>query len=535
MGTAAAEPDVDVVVVGAGFSGLYALHELRSRGFTARVLEAGSDVGGTWYWNRYPGARCDVESVDYSYSFSPELDQEWDWSERYAAQPEILRYLRHVADRFDLRRDIEFGARVTSVRFDPGGTCWTVRATGRPPLVARFCVMATGCLSVPRAPDLPGLADFRGPTYHTGSWPESYVDFGGMRVGVVGTGSSAIQAIPELARRAGALTVFQRTPNFAVPARNGPLDPERLRRVKATYPQRRAANRASAGGMHREDNEQNTFDVDPRRRKAEYERRWHDGGFGLLGAFADVMADQRANDELAGFVRGKVRAAVRDEATARRLLPGGHPIGSKRLCLHTGYFETYDQDHVTLVDLAEHPLEAVTPAGVRAGGAEHELDALVLATGFDAMTGALNRIDVRGRDGTALADAWRDGPVTYLGLAVAGFPNLFLITGPGSPSVLTNMVCAIEQHVQWTARCLKHVRDGGFRGIEATEQAQRGWVAHVREVAEETLFPQADSWYVGANVPGKPRVFMPYVAGLDVYEQICEEVAATGYRGFTPV
>ncbi|GAB2674211.1 NAD(P)/FAD-dependent oxidoreductase [Saccharopolyspora gloriosae] len=524
--------DVDAVVIGAGFAGLYMLHELRSRGFSVRVLEAGSDVGGTWYWNRYPGARCDIESVDYSYSFSESLQQEWEWSERYPAQPELLRYLSHVADRFDLRRDITFDARVTAAHFDEAAACWTVHAPGLPPVVSRFCIMATGCLSVPQVPELAGLDDFQGPVHHTGTWPESDVDFTGRAVGVIGTGSSGIQSIPVIARQAARLTVFQRTPNFSVPAFNGPLDPDEVREIKANYSHRRRANRASVAGLEWAANEQHTFDVDEHQRRREFENRWRRGGFHLLGAYADIRTDQRANDEVAEFVRGKIREAVHDPATAEALLPYEHPLGSKRVCVDTGYFETYNYDHVALVDLRKSPLETVTARGVRAGGVEHELDALVLATGFDAMTGALNRIDVRGRDGYELAEEWSGGPATYLGLGSAGFPNMFVLAGPGSPSVLVNMVTAIEQHVQWTATCLEHLRRNGYRSIEATEQAQHDWVEHVRELAAETLFSKAASWYLGANVPGKQQVFMPYVGGLDVYEEICEAVAADDYRGF---
>ncbi|MBQ6640215.1 MAG: NAD(P)/FAD-dependent oxidoreductase [Saccharopolyspora sp.] len=523
---------LDAVVVGAGFSGLYMLHKLRAQGLSVRVLEAGSDVGGTWYWNRYPGARCDVESVDYSYSWDEQLQQEWEWTERYPAQPEIQRYLAHVADRFDLRRDISFDTRVTAAHYDEDTARWTVHREGRDPLVSRFCIRDTGCLSVPQTPRLPGLADFRGPVHHTGTWPESGVDFSGQRVGVVGTGSSGIQAIPVLAEQARHLTVFQRTPNFSVPAMNGPLDAETLRQVKATYPERRRKARASPSGVDRGDTEQNAVDVDEHERRQEFENRWGKGGFSLLGAYADLMLDQRANDAVAGFVRDKIREVVDDPDTAERLLPRDHPLGAKRICVDTGYFETYNRDDVSLVDLLESPLETVTADGVRAGGTEHELDALVLATGFDAMTGALNRIDVRGRRGQQLARRWDAGPRTYLGLGVAGFPNMFILAGPGSPSVLTNMVTSIEQHVEWTARCIEYLDTNGYRTIEAEAEAEREWVAHVNEMAAETLFPRANSWYLGANVPGKQRVFMPYVGGLTLYEQKCEEVAAAGYSGF---
>ncbi|WP_146240024.1 flavin-containing monooxygenase [Prauserella flavalba] len=524
--------EFDAIVVGAGFSGLYMLYELRRRGLTARVLEAGSDVGGTWYWNRYPGARCDVESLDYSYSFDEDLQQEWKWTERYPAQPEIQRYLAHVADRFDLRKDITFDTRVVAAQYDTPSATWTVRTEAGDRLTARYCILATGCLSVPKAPEIPGLDDFRGPVYHTATWPESGVDFSGRRVGVFGTGSSGVQAIPMIAQEAGHVTVFQRTPAFSVPAFNGPLDPEWEREIKTNYAERRRQNRASEAGIVRGDNPQSAHDVDEEQRQREYESRYTKGGFGILGAYADLMADQRANDTVSDFVRQKIRERVTDPEVAERLLPWEYPLGTKRICVDTDYYETFNRDNVTLVDLRRDALETVTANGVRTARGEVELDCLVLATGFDAMTGAVNRIDIRGRDGAVLAEKWGAGPRTYLGLGTAGFPNLFLLAGPGSPSVLTNMVTAIEQHVEWTGRCIEHLRTHGYRTIEPTVEAEDGWVDHVNEVASMTLFPKAASWYLGANVPGKPRIFMPYAGGFATYEKQCDEVAEQDYRGF---
>jgi cyclohexanone monooxygenase len=523
---------VDVVVVGAGFSGLYALHLLRSRGLDARVLEAGGGVGGTWYWNRYPGARCDVESLEYSYSFSDALQQEWDWTERYATQPEILTYLEHVADRFDLRRDIRFNTRVTAARFDTALGRWVVRTDRADEITAQFCVMATGMLSVPKTPDLEGLATFAGDVFSTGAWPHEGVDFTGRRVGVVGTGSSAIQSIPVLATEAQRLVVFQRTPNFSVPAANRPLDPDAVAAAKARYAERRAEARWASGGMLTDPGEHNALEVSDTERCEIFEQRWERGGFTMLASFADLMASREANDTLAWFIHDKIRAAVTDPSVAERLLPVDHPVGTKRICVDTGYYETYNHEHVTLVDLRRTSIETITPGGVRTATREYELDCLVLAIGFDAMTGALERIDIRGTDGVSLREAWSAGPQTYLGLMTAGFPNLFLVTGPGSPSVLSNMVVSIEQHVEWIADCIGYLGTHGLERIAPTPEAQEAWVARVNEVAAQTLMPTAASWYMGANVPGKPRVFMPFVGGVGVYREICDDVVARGYDGF---
>jgi cation diffusion facilitator CzcD-associated flavoprotein CzcO len=526
------QQQVDAVVVGAGFAGLYMLHRLRGLGLSARVFEAGEGVGGTWYWNRYPGARCDVESMDYSYSFSDELQQEWHWTERYAAQPEIMRYANHVADRFDLRRDIQFATRVTEAVFDEGMARWRVRTDRGDDVAARFCIMATGCLSLPQTPDFAGLETYEGKWYHTGHWPHDGVDFTGQRVGVVGTGSSAIQSIPIIARQAAHLFVFQRTPNFSVPARNAALDPEYERRVKSTYAEFRRQARESRIGFVVDRNEQSALAVSPDEREREYETRWHRGGLGFTAAFMDLLIDERANDTAAEFFRAKIHKIVHDPAVAAALAPRDYPIGTKRMCVDTDYYDTFNRDNVTLIDVRRAPIERVTPEGLRTGDAEYALDSIVFATGFDAMTGALTNIDIRGRGGQALRQKWAAGPRTYLGIAIAGFPNLFAITGPGSPSVLSNMIVSIEQHVDWITDCIAYLREHDCAGIEATVEAEDAWVAHVNEVGNATLYPRAKSWYMGANIPGKPRIFMPYVGGVPAYRQKCDEVAAKGYEGF---
>ena len=524
--------DLDAVIVGAGFAGLYMLHRLRGLGLSARVYEAGDGIGGTWYWNRYPGARCDVESMDYSYSFSDELQQEWQWTERYASQPEILRYINHVADRFDLRRDVRLSTRVTAAVFDEATHRWAVSTDRGDRVSAQFCVMATGCLSAAQVPDFKGLETFEGAWYHTGNWPHEGVDFTGQRVGVIGTGSSAIQSIPLIARQAAHLFVFQRTPNFSIPARNAPLDPEYERRWKANYAEHRRQARESRVGFVVERNDLSALEVSAEERLREYESRWSRGGLGFNATFADLLTSKDANDTAAEFFRAKIRAAVRDPAVAETLSPRHYPVGTKRLCVDTDYYDTFNRDNVTLIDLRTAPIEAITPAGLRTRDEAYALDSLVFATGFDAMTGALLSIDIRGRAGQTLRHKWAEGPRTYLGLAVAGFPNLFAITGPGSPSVLSNMIVSIEQHVDWIADCLVYLREHDRTAIEATVAAEDTWVAHVNEVGNATLYPLANSWYMGANIPGKPRIFMPYIGGVGVYRQFCDDVAAKGYEGF---
>jgi cyclohexanone monooxygenase len=525
--------ELDVVVVGAGFSGLYLLHRLREQGLSVQVIEAADGVGGTWYWNRYPGARCDVDAVEYGFSFSPELDATWKWDERFATQGRILEYLNHVADTFDLRRDIRFNTRVAAAAWDEDGARWTVRTEAGDALSSRYLVMATGCLSVPKKADVPGLDSFSGPVYYTSRWPHEEVDFTGRRVGVIGTGSSAVQAIPLIARQAAHLTVFQRTPNWVVPAHNRELtDADRAPEVLA---ERRESGLNCPLGLAHEFSEANmaeakTLTVEERR--AELERLWQRGGLTMILAFADLLTDDEAGRTAAEFVAEKIRARVHDPATAEKLIPSGYPFGAKRLCVDTDYFEAYNRDNVDLVDLRSTPIETITPTGVRTSAGEIELDDLVMATGFDAMTGALTAVDIRGRAGVALADKWADGPRTYLGLSVAGFPNLFTMTGPGSPSVLSNMRVSIEQHADWITECIRYLDERGVRAIEPSEAAEEEWVRHVAEVGEPTVFSKGNSWYVGANVPGKPRVFMPYIGGVPVYRETCAEVAAKGYEGF---
>ena len=527
------EQAFDVVVVGSGFAGMYMLHRLRGLGFSVRVYEQGSDVGGTWYWNRYPGARCDVESMQYSYSFSEELQQEWNWSERYAPQPEIMKYAQHVADRFGLRPDIVFNTRVDRAEFDEGNGTWEVATSDGRTVRAQFVVLATGCLSNARMPDIKGLSDFKGEVYHTGHWPHEGADFAGLRVGVIGTGSSAIQSVPVIAEQARHLLVFQRTPNFSIPARNAALTAEERDAVRKNYPEiRRFAREDARNGIYAELPDRGALDDGENARRVKYEQRWAKGGLTFMLAYNNLILDKIANETAANFVREKIAEIVKDPATARRLQPDDHPIGSKRICVDTDYYATFNRPNVTLVDIRRGGIEEILPNAVRARGQAYEIDALVLATGFDAMTGSVAKIDIRGRGGRTLKQKWAEGPKTYLGLTSEGFPNLFIITGPGSPSVLSNMIVSIEQHVDWIGDCLAFMRNRGLVSMEATRDEEEKWVAHVNEVAQMTLYPRANSWYMGANIPGKPRIFMPYIGGVGVYRRICDEVAAAGYRGF---
>ncbi len=524
---------LDVAIVGAGFSGMYMLHKLRGLGLTARVFEAGDGVGGTWYWNRYPGARVDIESQEYSYSFSEELQDEWAWTERYSSQPELLRYLNHVADRFDLRSDIQLETRVVSAVYDEAAARWTVTTDRGDVVSARFCVMATGCLSVPNEPNFPGQDAFKGPTYHTGRWPHEGVDFTGKRVAVIGTGSSAIQSIPQIAAQAAHVFVLQRTPNYSVPANNAPLNPAVIADWNAKRAFYRQAQRTSPSGIYAADpSEQLAMEVSAEERKRVYDARWEKGGFCIGAAFADMGIDRAANDTAAQFVAEKIRGIVKDPVVAEALVPKDYPFGAKRLCVDTGYYETFNRDNVSLIDLNVSPIETITPAGVRTSDGELVVDAIVFAIGFDAMTGALSKIDIRGRDKVALTEKWAAGPRSYLGLMVAGFPNLFTVTGPGSPSVLSNMVVSIEQHIDWISDCISHLTGRQLSAIEASLDAEDAWVDHVNEVAGMTLHIQAASWYLGANIPGKPRVFMPYIGGVGLYREKCDDVVAKGYEGF---
>jgi cyclohexanone monooxygenase len=528
--------DFDVLVVGGGLGGLYALHRLRRLGLKAKAFEAGSGVGGTWFWNRYPGARCDVESLEYSYAFDNDLQQEWHWPERYGNQSEILEYINHVADRFDLRKDVQLNTRVTAAEFDPGRNVWTLRTDKSDVVTAPFCIMATGNLSTPRVPDFKGIERFQGKWYHTGLWPHEGVDFTGLRVGIIGTGSSGVQSIPIIAKQAKHLHVFQRTANFSLPARNAPMDPEIEAKHKAAYPERRAAAYDTPFGIAGfPPPTKSALEATPEEREAQYEAKWNEGGsISFLYSYTDILVNKESNDTASEFVRNKIRGIVKDPVTAELLAPKDHPIGTKRLCLDTNYYETYNRDNVTLVNARATPIAEITETGLRcADGTDYTFDAIVFATGFDAMTGALREIDIRVGNGPTLADKWEGGPTTYLGLMVAGFPNMFIITGPGSPSVKTQMIVAIEQHMDWIGDCLKTMREKGMNRIEPTVEAERDWVSHVNAVADSTLYPLANSWYVGANIPGKPRVFMPYVGGFAGYKKRCDAVAANGYEGFS--
>ncbi len=524
--------DLDLLIVGAGLAGLCMLWKARRLGLTVRVVEAAPGVGGTWYFNRYPGARVDVESMDYSFGFSEELQQEWRWAERYASQPELLRYANHVADRFALRDGIQLNTRISGARFDETAQRWNVSADTGQTWSARFLVMASGPLSSPNTPAFKGLETFAGPVYHTARWPKEAVDFTGQKVGIVGTGSSAVQAIPLIARQASELTVFQRTATYAVPAHNAPLDPAYEARIKADYAGFRERNRREmvAFGSEKPVNPVSALAVGPEEREAAFEERWRIGGFSLLFAFGDILIDARANALAAEFVRGKIRSIVRDPETARQLSPT-YAIGCKRMCVDTGYYETFNRPNVRLVDVSEHPIDKITPAGLKTNGREFAFDTLVLATGFDAITGTLMRMGLRGRGGMTIQEKWRAGPLNYLGLMIAGFPNLFNVIGPGCPAAFTNVVVSIEHHVDWIADCIAYLDTHGHATIEATEQAESAWVAHVNAVAQTTLFLSCNSWYLGANIPGKPRIFMP-LFGFPPYVEKCAEVARNGYEGF---
>ncbi len=524
----------DALIIGAGFAGMYQLICLRDRlGLDVQVLEAGAEVGGTWYWNRYPGARCDSESHVYNYTFSKELYDSWEWSERYPGQAEIMRYMNHVADRFDLRRSIRFGTRVTGAEYDAANNRWTVRTESGETLRARFLITAVGCLSTANVPAIPGLESFAGDWYHTGQWPHEGVDFTGKRVGLIGTGSTGIQATPVIAAQAAHLTVFQRTANYSVPANNAPLTPDFKRWVRDNYDEIRRISRTNANGQAFTVEDRSVFDVSEEERQAIYEAAWAKGGLQFRAAFRDLLADKAANDTASAFLKAKIRGIVQNPRTAALLADIDHPYAAKRPPIDTGYFEAFNRDNVALVDVRTDPIERILPDGLRTGHAEFKLDVIVFATGFDAMTGPLLKLNITGRDGLALRDAWQAGPRTYLGLQVAGFPNLFTITGPGSPSVLTNMPVAIEQHAEWIADCIAHLRASGVAWIEPAPEAVDAWLARVNEAASATLLPQASSsWYLGANVPGKPRVFMPFAGGMARYREICDAVAANGYEGF---
>jgi cation diffusion facilitator CzcD-associated flavoprotein CzcO len=523
---------VDVVVVGAGFGGLYALHKFRSEGLSVRVFESAPDVGGTWYFNRYPGARCDVESVDYCYSFSDELQQEWTWTEKYATQSEILSYINWVVEKLDLRRDITFSTRVISAVLDELTLRWTVTTDTGEVVEARFVVMATGPLSAAMTPDIAGLEVFGGETYHTAHWPRDSVDFTGKRVAVIGTGSSGIQSIPIIAEQARQLYVFQRTPNYSVPAGNRPLSADEIAHIKTNYAERRRMSWLSGGGSPHVPHPKLTMEATPEERQAAFEERWQLGGVLFSKTFRDQMISMEANDEARRFYEHKIRAVIDDPEVAELLIPDDHPIGTKRICTDTNYFQTFNRPNVTLVSVRKTPIESIDETGINTAETHYDIDALVLATGFDAMTGALAKIDIIGRHGEKLSDDWANGPRTYLGLGIDGFPNLFLISGPGSPAVLANMVLHAEAHVNWIADAIRYLDGHDWAAMEPTVDAVDNWIAECAQRAEATLFTKANSWYMGANVPGKPRTFMLFIGGFGVYLGICNEVAAAGYKGF---
>ncbi|MBY8976425.1 NAD(P)/FAD-dependent oxidoreductase [Rhodobacteraceae bacterium NNCM2] len=530
-GRAEVPATVEVVIVGAGFAGLYLLYLMRQQGIEAVAVEAGSGVGGTWYWNRYPGARCDIASMDYSMQFDKELQQEWNWSERFAPQPEILAYAEEIATRHDLWQGICFDRRVTAATYDEGARRWSLTTDRGERISAAFCIMATGCLSAPNDTRFAGEADFAGPIYRTSLWPHEGVDFTGQKVAVIGTGSSGIQSIPVIADQASSLTVFQRTPNYSVPAHNAPMDPEYAAAIKAEYDAFRARQKTMpAAANYRWDPDARAMQVSQEERLREFEQRWQEGGLGFMLAFSDLMLDTEANAAAAEFVRGKIRSIVDDAEVAELLCPS-NTIGCKRLCVDTDYYKTFNLPHVRLVDVSKTPA-TITENAVRVGEENFEVDAIVLAIGFDAMTGALRRIDIRGRGGERLAEKWADGPKCYLGLAVAGFPNLFTVTGPGSPSVFTNMIPSIEHHCEWIAGCIRTMRRAGQTEIEASPRAEAEWVAHNLEVAGMHLRSSCSSWYTGENIAGKPKVFMPYIGGFPRYLEKCDEVVANGYEGF---
>lgn len=525
-----ANTDTDVIVIGAGFAGLYAVHRAASAGLSVIGLEAAPDVGGTWYWNRYPGARCDVESVDYSYSFDDALQQDWTWSERFAAQPEILAYLRHVADRFDLRRHYRFEVDVVGAAFEQGE--WRVRTRDGRTHAAPFLICATGCLSAVNRPAIPGVDDFAGEVYFTAAWPREDPDLRGKRVGLIGTGSSGIQAVPIVAAQADRLVVFQRSANYSIPMPNRPWTPEEQQRIREQYPERRRMSAYAASGTPHGTYHKRAVDTEPQERAEALWRRWREGGVLFAKTFPDQNSDLAANDIAREFAEQRIREIVADPDVATDLIPVDHPIGSKRICTDGGYYDAFNRDNVALVNLRREPIEAITADGVRTGAATYPCDVLIFATGFDALTGALTRIDPQGPGGVRLSDVWADGPVTFLGLMVPGLPNLFTISGPGSPSVLANMVLHAEVQVDWVTELMVTARRLGVTEVEPRRDVADTWTDHVAEAAEQTLFPKAaSSWYLGANIEGKKRVFMPYAGGFGTYRRHCEEVARRHYAG----
>ncbi|WP_276122451.1 flavin-containing monooxygenase [Pararhizobium qamdonense] len=524
----------DAIIIGAGFSGLYQLHTLRDQlNLSAVVFDVADDVGGTWYWNRYPGARCDSESYYYCYSFSKELQEDWRWTELYPQHDEIRRYLSHVADRFDLRRDIRLKTRVESAVFEEETNTWLVSIDAGKSYRCRFLVSAVGVLSSTNVPKISGLERFKGEWYHTGNWPHQPVDFSGKAVGIIGTGSTGIQATPVVADQAKHLTVFQRTANYSVPARNRPLSQEDQQWIQENYDEIRLKAKTSSNGHPFDVNQQSALEVSEEVRRQRYEDAWKAGGLRFRASYKDLLQDKAANDTASEFIREKIRQVVKDPETAEKLTPRDHPFASKRPPIDTNYFETFNRDNVSLVDVKTTPIVEITEAGIKTSDAEYPLDVIIFATGFDAMTGSLLKIDIRGVGGRSLKETWATGPRNYLGLQVPHFPNFFMVMGPGSPSVLTNNPVAIEQHVEWIRNCIGDMMGRGLTRIEPDLTAADNWVDEVNRAANKTLLPMASSsWYLGANVPGKPRAFMPYAGGMAYYADLCKEIAGDDYRGF---
>ncbi len=521
--------ELDVIIVGAGFSGLYMLYKMRKMNLKALIIERASDAGGTWFWNRYPGARCDIESIEYSYSFSDELQQEWNWSNRYSDQSEILEYINYVVKKFNLKENIVFNTSVKSATFDENLKNWILETDSKS-YSSKFCVMATGTLSSIKQPNFDGLENFKGDWYVTGEWPHEKLDFTSKKVAIIGTGSSAVQSIPVIAEEAKNLTVFQRSPNYTIPANNRPLTEKELSNAKSSYDQiREKAKYTRAGIGYNQFEERKLLDLSSEEIKKELNNRWKIGGQEIFTAgFTDVGVNVEANKIVADFVKSKIKEIVKDPNVAELLSPED-AIGCKRLCADTNYFETYNRENVELIDLNSNPINSITENGILTNDKEFKFDTIIFATGFDAMTGALQAIDITGKNGKKLKQVWKDGPKSFLGLLINGFPNLFTVTGPGSPSVLTNMMVAIEQHVEWISDCINFLSKSNLKEVEADELFQIEWMDHIEEVAKNTLRYTCNSWYVGANVPGKKRVFMPYAGGFGKYREKCDEIAENNY------
>jgi len=527
--------DYDAVVIGAGFSGLYMLHRLREDGFTARVFEKGDGVGGAWYWSRYPGARCDSESIYYNYTFSEELYKEWTWTSRYPEQPEILRYLNFVADKLDLRKDIQFSTEITGAHYSEEHNKWRIYFTDGSSVTAKYLITGMGCISVnaTNIPNFKGIENFEGNWYHTGFWPHEGVDLKGKRVGVIGNGSSGVQTIPVVAVEAEHLYVFQRTPQYTTPAQNHPYDHEYIKQAKENFHEMRRMVHESMAGVPLQFGERSALEDTPEERREVYEKAWQKGGV-ISYVYRDLMSDEEANETVNEFIRSKIRETVKKPEVAEKLMPT-YFYATKRAVIDTNYYETFNRDNVTLVDVKNTPIEEITAKGVRtADGEEYELDILIFATGYDGMTGPLFKLDLRGKDGVLLKDKWDNGSQvrSYYGLATAGFPNMFMITGPQSPSVAGNMPIAIEQHVEWISDCLNYLREHDIKTIEANVTAEENWSEHCKDVVEKTLYAKSDSWYTGANIEGKPRSFNIYLGGYGPYNQMITEMALKGYEGF---